>query len=112
MISTTPHKSEKYKGQDSSVSPTILEDGLFSLCRGGVPVQGAFQRIPGKTLRDIGLSTGGVLSIYQFGNSVVVQTFVGIVIFDLRSLIPQVDDYVVDNEGNLVTTNEGLPVLA
>lgn len=112
MIASNPHKSEKYKGQDSSQSPTGLDDGVFSLCSGGVPYQGGFRRIPGKTLRNIGLSTGGVISIYQMDTKIVVQSFVGLVILDLKELAPSQDDFVVTNEGNLVYTNEGLPVLA
>lgn len=112
MQASSPHKSEKYKGQDSSTSPTGLDEGVFSLCRGGVPKNGGFARIPGKTLRDTGLTTGGIITIYQFGNQVVVQTYIGVVIFSITELVPQQADYVVTNEGILVTTKDGLPIFA
>ncbi len=106
----SPGKSQDFKGQDSSVSPTALDDGLFSLCSGGVPAAGGFARVPGKTLRATGAGGGGVLSIYQFGNKIAVQRYLGVEIYDLRSLVPHVEDYVYDNEGHLVTDNAGIPI--
>lgn len=106
----TPGKSEDYKGSDPSRSPTAQEDGVFSSCSGGVPSGGALARIPGKSLRDAGLDTGAAISIYQFGQKVVVQRFTGIQIFELVELAPNPTDYVYDNEGFLVTDNEGIPV--
>lgn len=111
MIASTKSQSEGYKGSYPSASPTNLPTGVFSFCS-GLPKQGASARFPGKTLRDIGINTGGILSIYQFGTLVAVQAYVGLIIFDLLSLIPQVTDLVYDNEGNQVFDNEGLPVLA
>lgn len=107
MIST-PGETEKFKGSEPSTSPTAIEQGVFSLCSGGVPTQGSFGRIPGKTIRDAGTSTGGAISIYQFGQKVVVQRYNDIEIFDLTELAPNPADYVVDNEGNQVVNNEGL----
>lgn len=109
MLKTTG-QSQKFKGQNSSVSPTALDFGFFSLCSGGVPQQGAFARLPGKTLRATGADGGGVISIYQFGNKVAVQRYTGIEIYDLRDLAPHVEDYVYDNEGHLVYDNAGIPI--
>lgn len=92
------------------MSPTALEAGLFSLCSGGVPSQGSFARLPGKSMRATGAGGGGVISIYQFGAKVAVQRFTGIEIYDLKDLIPHVEDYVYDNEGNLVYDNNGILV--
>lgn len=102
--------SEKYAGSAPSISPTLLPQGVFSLCSGGVPANGAFMRLPGKSLRDLGLATGGAISIYQFGQKIVVQRFLGIEIFDLRTLAPNPEDFVYDNEGNQVFDNLGIPV--
>lgn len=109
MIETNG-QSEKFKGSSPSIAPLALPLGIFSLCSGGVPNQGTFAKLPGKTLKDTGSSTGGVISIYSFGTKVVVQKYIGIEIFDLRTLIPRVEDFVYDNESNLVYDNSGLPV--
>lgn len=109
MLKTTGQTGQ-YKGQNSSVSPTALEIGLFSLCSGGVPSRGAFARVPGKSMRSTGELAGGVISIYQFGGLVVVQRYTGIEIYNLHDLIPHTSDYVLDNEGNLVYDNSGLAV--
>lgn len=106
----TKGKSEDYSGSVPSRSPTAQEEGVFSLCSGGVPQQGAFARIPGKSLRDIGSDKGGAISIYQFGQKVVVQRFVGIEIFNLVDLNPNEADFVYDNDGELVVDNNGIPV--
>lgn len=111
MQSSTPHTEEYYKGQDTSISPTGLDSGVFSLCRGGVPQNGGFQRIPGKTLQNLGLTTGGVITLYQFGNQIVAQTFIGLVIYTLSELLPKESDYIVDNAGNLITTKSGIPII-
>lgn len=103
-------KSEDFQGSVPSVSPTAQKDGVFSLCSGGVPSRGGFLRLPGKSLRDAGIETGGAFSIYQFGQKIVVQRYIGIEIFDLVTLAPNVEDFVYDNEGNLVLDNEGIPV--
>lgn len=106
----TSGASEQYKGQNSSISPSSLTEGLFSLCSGGVPSGGAFARLPGKSMRDTGILGGGIMSIYQFGNHVVVQRYIGIEIYNLHDLLPQPTDFVKDNEGNLVYDNSGLAV--
>lgn len=106
----TKGKSEDFAGSAPSTSPTNQKDGVFSLCSGGVPVQGAFGRIPGKSLRDSGDASGGAISIYQFGLKIVVQRFLGIEIFDLKELAPNEENYVVDNQGEIVTDNSGIPV--
>lgn len=108
----TPGKPEKFKGSAPSVSPTATPDGVFSLCSGGVPVQGAFGRLPGKSIRDVGTGMGGAISIFQFGDKIAVQRVTGMEIFDIRDLTPNELDYVYDNQGNLVVDNSGLPVLA
>lgn len=110
MIATLG-KSEGYKGIYPSASPTSAPPGVF-LSVDGVPKQGAFARLPGKTLRDLGITTGGILSIYQFGTLVAVQAYTGLIIFDLLTLTPQPTDLVYDNEGNQVFDNGGLAVLA
>ncbi len=109
MLKTTG-TSEDYQGSNASRSPTALDEGVFSLCSGGVPAQGAFMRVPGKTIRDVGLTTGAAMSIYQFGTKVVVQRYTGLEIFELSALAPNPTDYVYDNEGNIVTDNEGIPI--
>lgn len=106
----TKSQTEYYKGSSPNTSLTNQKPGVFSLCSGGVPYHGAFARIPGKTLQAVGDTTGGVFSIYQFGNKIVVQRFVGIEIYDLGVLAPLPADYVYDNEGNLVYDNGGIPV--
>ena len=106
----TQGQFENFKGSAPSVSPTALPQGVFSLCSGGVPLQGAFARLPGKNLRDGGFTTGGAISIYQFGKNVVVQRVVGLEIFKLTELTPTLQDYVFDNEGNLVYDNHGILV--
>lgn len=106
----SPGKPQFYKGVDASASPTTVEEGIFSFCSGGVPQQGSFARIPGKSLRNSGRATGGVISIYQLQSSIVVQRYSGIEIFDITDLAPNPSDYVRDNEGNLVYDNEGIPV--
>lgn len=111
MIKTIGN-SEYFKGSFPSASPTALDSGIFSLCSGGVPTQGGLQRIPGKVIRNTGLENGAVISIYQLNTKIVVQTYVGIVIFDLKDIAPNVLDYVYDNEGNLVTDNFGIPITA
>lgn len=111
MQATTPHTTEYYKGQDSSISPTALESGVFSLCSGGVPKNGGFQRIPGKSIENLGLNTGGVITLYQFGSMVVAQTFMGLLIFSIDELLPKQEDYVIDNAGNLVTTKSGIQII-
>lgn len=99
-----------FKGSMPSVSPTALAAGVFSLCSGGVPSRGGFSRLPGKTIRNSGVSSGGVISIHQLGELVIIQKFTGVEIFDLRELVPDVQDYVYTNEGILVKDNEGIPV--
>lgn len=112
MISTSKSQSEGYKGAYPSGSPTNLPSGSFSSVVNAVPKQGSAARIPGKTFRDLGITTGGILSIYQFGTMVVVQSYTGLILFDLLIVSPTVEDYVYDNEGNLVYDNLGLPVIA
>jgi len=108
----TPGKPEKFKGSAPSISPTALPAGLFSLCSGGVPANGSFQRIPGKNLADAGIDTGGAISINQLGLKIVIQRVTGLEIFELFELLPNEDDYVYDNLGNLVYDNHGLKILA
>lgn len=107
----TPGQSGKFKGSAPSVSPTALPEGIFSLCSGGVPALGSFQRLPGKVITDGGRTTGGTISINQFGIKVVVQRVTGIEIFDLFELAPNIANYVYDNLGNLVYDNFGLKIL-
>lgn len=106
----TKGESEYYAGSVPNNSPTVQKTGVFSLCSGGVPNQGAFARLPGKTLRSIGTQTGGAISIYQFGVKIVVQRYTGIEIFDITDLTPTPEDFVYDNEGNQVFDNSGLAV--
>lgn len=111
MIST-PGKSQSYKGSSPSGSPNSLGEGVFSLCSGGVPKQGSFARVPGKVLRETGFQTGGILSIAQLGNLLVIQRYTGIEIIDIINVIPDPEnDYTYDNEGFLVVDNFGIPVL-
>jgi hypothetical protein len=107
----TDGQFEPFKGSAPSVSPTALPDGVFSLCSGGVPTQGSLGRLPGKSMRDSGATTGGAISIYQFGNKVVVQRVVGLQIFDLSELAPNEIDFLRDNAGNIVYDNHGIPIL-
>lgn len=106
----TKGQSEKFQGSSPSVSPTALGFGVFSLCSGGLPSKGSFGKLQGKTLKSTGALTGGILSIYAFGEKLVVQSFVGIEIINLRDFIPHLADYVYDNEGNLVYDKSGLPI--
>jgi hypothetical protein len=107
----TKGKTEKFKGCIPSLSPGMLQEGIFSLCSGGVPLQGSFGRIPGKYLRDSGSEHGGVISIYQFGKKIAVQRFVGMEIYDITTLAPTEENNLFDSEGNLVYDNEGIPIL-
>lgn len=106
----TKGTTEEYKGTNAFISPTAQATGVFSLCSGGVPVQGGFGRIPGKTIRDSGVGKGAAISIYQYGQKIVVQRYSGIEIFNLSDLAPNIADYVYDNEGNIVTDSFGIPV--
>lgn len=108
---STKLQSEYYKGSSPNTSLTNQKPGVFSFCSGGVPLHGSFARIPGKTLQAVGTSAGGAISIYQMGDIVVVQRYVGIELYALKSLSPQPSDYVYDNEGHLVYDNEGIPVV-
>lgn len=109
-MTKTTGNSEDYKGADPSKSPATQQSGVFSSCSGGYPQQGAFARIPGKTLRAIGDIGGAAISMFQFGSLVVVQRFLGLEIFNLNELAPNPVDYVYDNEGFLVYDNLGIPV--
>jgi bifunctional DNA-binding transcriptional regulator/antitoxin component of YhaV-PrlF toxin-antitoxin module len=106
----TDGQFEPFKGSAPAISPTATPQGIFSLCSGGVPTQGAFGRLPGKTLRDAGLTTGGAITIYQMGDKVVIQRVAGMEIHNLADLSPNEQDYVVDNFGNLVYDNHGILV--
>lgn len=106
----TPCKPQFYKGVNASASPTTVEEGIFSFCSGGVPQQGSFARVPGKSLRNSGSLTGGVISIYQLSTSIVIQRFTGIEILDIKELAPNSQDFVTDSFGNLVYDNQGIPV--
>lgn len=106
----TKGKFEAYKGSSPAGSPTALPDGIFSLCSGGAPIRGAFGRIPGKTLRDKGIDAGAAISIFQFGQKVVVQRWIGLEIYDLTEVSPNEADYVTDNDGRLVYDNSGIPI--
>ena len=108
----TRGKSQNFAGSNNSTSPSILADGIFTLCSGGTPIQGALQRLPGKTIRDNGEEYGGVISIYQLGQKVVVQRFVGLQIYDMNEINPAEDDFVTDTLLIVVTNNFGLPVTA
>lgn len=111
MLHTEGQTEKTFAGCSPSASPTVLPEGVFSLCSGGVPSHGAFLRLPGKSIRDVGLTTGTVYSIYQLGEIVVVQTYAGIAIFDLKTLAPNEADYLYDNAGNQVFDNQGVPVV-
>jgi len=106
----TQGQVEKFAGSMPSVSPVALAPGVFSSIAGGVPSRGGFARIPGKTIKNSGVDSGGTLTIYQLGELVVVQKFTGLQIFNLRELAPNQVDFVYDNLGNLVYDNEGIPV--
>lgn len=103
-------KPENYKGSNPSRSPTVQDEGVFSLCSGGVPIRGAFGRIPGKSIRALGDNVGGAITIYQFGLSVVVQRFLGMEIYKLADLNPNATDFVYDNQGNIVDDNFGIHI--
>lgn len=108
----TPGKPQFYKGSSPSGSPNQLAEGVFSLCSGGVPLQGSFARAPGKNLRETGTQYGGAISLAQLGNLVVIQRFNGLEITPIINVIPTPnEDYVYDNEGFLVYDNEGIPVV-
>lgn len=107
----TPGEPEDYQGAIPAASPTVQEKGIFSFCSGGVPVAGAFGRLPGKTMRYLGVfTTGGVMSIYDFGKVIVVQVFTGLLVFPTSELAPVGDNFVYDNFGNLVYDNSGIAV--
>lgn len=108
MIHDKSGVPEFYKGSEPSRSSTILDQGVFGFCQGGIPEHGAFARLPGKTMRDAGTGTGAAITIYQFGSNVVIQRYVGIEIFRIRDLAPSEVDFVFDNEGNIVFDNEGI----
>lgn len=110
MLKSDGH-SEDYKGSIPSVSPTAQKEGIFSLCSGGVPQQGAFARMPGKSLREANTERGGVITMYQFGDHVVVQYYTGIEVHPVIVLAPTEDNLVYDNLGNIVYDNLGIPVL-
>lgn len=107
----TEGQPEEFRGSTPSVSPTTLPDGVFSLCSGGVPTNGALGRLPGKIIRDLGASSGGAISIYQFGQKVVVQRVTGIELFDLAELAPTELDYLRDSFGEIVYDNSGIAIL-
>lgn len=108
----TPGKTQNFTGSNPSSSPTILAEGVFSLCSGGTPNQGALCRLPGKTLRDIGIDYGGVISIYQLGKNVVVQRFGGLQLYKLSEVNPNESDFVTDNNLFVITDSNGLPLTA
>lgn len=107
----TKGNPEKFKGSIPSLSPTVQEPGVFSLCSGGVPRHGALGRLPGKSLIGASATLGGVINIMEFGQKVAVQFFNGLVIYDSSEIFPDVEDYVVDNSGNLVVDNFGIQVI-
>lgn len=104
----TKGTSEDFAGSIPSNSPTVQKSGVFSLCSGGVPIRGAFGRLPGKTLRYTGLENGAAISMYQLGSKLVIQRFTGIEIVDLLGVLPV--DYVFDNEGHLIYDSQGIPL--
>lgn len=106
----TPGKPEYYGGSIPNISPTNQKSGVFSFCSGGVPNHGGFQRLPGKTLSNSGVISGGIISIAQMGTLIVVQCYAGLLLFQLSDLLPTLTNYVYDNEGNQVFNNENLPV--
>lgn len=107
----TPSKPQFYKGSSPSGSPNSLSEGVFSFCSGGVPQQGSFARIPGKNLRELGTTMGGIISLVQLGSLIVVQRFAGIEIIPLIGVVTDPSNLVYDNEGNLVVDNFGIPVV-
>jgi hypothetical protein len=111
MIKTTG-QTDKFQGSAPSVSPTALGEGVFSFIGGGVPSRGGFSRLPGKTIRDSGVSAGSAITIYQLGELVVVQRFTGIEIHDLTNLAPSIDDFVYDLNNQLVRNLQGIPITA
>lgn len=108
----TKGKSQKFKGSNPSISPTITDAGIFFLCSGGTPVRGALARLAGKTLRDNGLLNGAAITIYQLGEKAVVQRNTGLQIYELSELNPSELDFVYDSFENLVYDNFGIPVTA
>lgn len=108
----TPGESQYFSGSNPSTSPSILENGIFSLCSGGTPIQGALQRLPGKTIRDNGIAYGGAITIYQLGQKVVVQRFGGLQIYDITEINPAITDFITDNSLFVVTDSYGLPLTA
>ena len=111
MIKTTG-EIVRFEGVDMSTAPAVLEAGQFSFGVGGVPIQGSPARLPGKTLRDLGATKGAIISIYQFGNKIVVQSFVDVTIYDVRELNPSESDFVTDSFGTIVKTSLGEPLIA
>lgn len=108
----TPGESNRFEGIDMSLAPAILEAGQFSFGVGGVPLQGSFARLPGKTLRDLGATKGGIISIYQFGNNVVVQSFADVTIYTMPEINPSEGDYVTTIGGEIVKNIAGEPITA
>lgn len=108
MIHDVSGKGEFYKGSEPSRSPTTQPSGVFGFCNGGIPEKGAFARLPGKTMRDTGIGKGSAITVYQFGQNVVVQRWIGIEIFKIAELAPNELDYVYDNFGNLVYDSFGI----
>lgn len=111
MIKSDGH-SEDYKGSIPSVSPTAQKEGIFSLCSGGVPQQGAFARMPGKSLREANPERGGVITMYQFGSHIVVQYFTGVEIHPVTILAPTEENFYTDNLGNRYYDDLGIPILS
>lgn len=105
----TPGKSQSFQGSSPSTSPAILAEGVFSLCSGGTPIQGAFQRLPGKTIRDNGTLYGGAITIYQLGTKVVVQRFGGLQIYNMSEINPTLLDFYTTNYDEIYTDEYGLP---
>lgn len=108
----TEGNSENYKGSIPSVSPTAQQKGIFSLCSGGVPQQGSFARMPGKSLREANPERGGVITMYQFGINIVVQYFTGIEIHPVTILAPTESDFYTDNSGDQYYDDLGIPILS
>lgn len=108
----SPGKTERFEGIDMSAAPAVLEAGQFSFGVGGVPLQGAFARLPGKTLRDLGITKGGIISIYQFGDNVVVQSYTDLVIYPMPEINPAEGDFVTDTLGAIVKNIAGEPLTA